>query len=150
MKVQVEMSFLLKDDPEIFKTLEIKSRDVYVWQKYRGYLSTDNPWKTFIRCSETQEQEQEQEQPQEPTTFMEVWEYGDIHDPPPNVDDIWKEQYKIITHENYTMEWHTTINMLRITWCQSKDTLMQQKLTKQIITLLDSMNLECPNFPTLK
>lgn len=142
MKVQVEMSFLVKDDPELFKTLETKSRDVYVWQKYRGYLSTDNPWKTFIRCSEMQDQE--------PTTFMEVWEHGDISDPPPNVDDIWNEQYKIIEHENYTMEWHSKINTLRITWCQSKDTLMQQKITKQIITLLDSMNLKCPNFPTLK
>lgn len=144
MKVQVEMSFLVKDDPELFKTLETKSRDVYVWQKYRGYLSTDNPWKTFIRCSEMQTQDEE------PTTFMEVWEHGDISDPPPNVDDIWNEQYKIIEHENYTMEWHSKINMLRITWCQSKATLMQQKITKQIITLLDSMNLECPNFPTLK
>ena len=144
MKVQVEMSFIIKDDPELFKTLEIKSRDVYVWQKYRGYLTTDEPWQTFIRCSETQTQTQE------PTTFMEVWEHGNMNDPPPNVDDIWKEQYKIIERENYTMEWHLKINTLRITWCQSKDTLKQQKLMKQIISLLESMNLECPNFPTLK
>jgi hypothetical protein len=143
MKVQVEMSFQLKADPELFKTLEIKSRDVYVWQKYRGYLSNDEPWKTFIRCSV-------QEKMQDPTTFMEVWEDGDISDPPPNVDDIWNEQYKIIEYDNYTMEWHSKINTLRITWYQSKDTLIQQKLTKQIVTLLESMNLECPNFPTLK
>jgi len=143
MKVQVEMSFIVEVEPELFKTLETKSRDVYVWQKYRGYLSNDTPWKSFIRCSV-------QDQIHEPNTFMEVWEHGDISDPPPNVDDIWKEQYKIIEYDNYTMEWHSKSNTLRLTWYQSKDTLIQKKLTKHIATLLESMNLECPNFPTLK
>jgi hypothetical protein len=83
--------------------------------------------------------------------FMEVWsnDITDISDPPNNPDDIWIEQYKIISEKTYTIEWHINTNVLRITWLQSIETLKEYKIISQIVSLLTCLNLFCPSFPTI-
>jgi hypothetical protein len=144
MKVHVEISYKIENEPEIFKHIDkIITRHVYQWQNKRGYLSQEEPWQTYSRYS-TMETTPE-------NGFMEVWsnDITDISDPPNNPDDIWIEQYKIISEKSYTIEWHINTNVLRITWLQSIETLKEYKIISQIVSLLTCLNLFCPSFPTI-
>ena len=144
MKVQVEISYNVQDEPDIFKQVDkITTRHVYQWQNKRGYLIQDEPWQTYSRYSTMDTMPE--------NGFMEVWlnSIDDICDPPNNPDDIWVEQYKIIAEKTYTIEWHIKTNILRFTWLQNVETLKEHKIVSQILAVLKTMNLFCPLFPTI-
>ena len=143
MKVQVELSFILDEEPEDFKTVqEIQSRSVYIWLDKRGYLEVNDPWKTFTRKSITQIES--------PHGVMEIWTSdSDLNDPPNDVDDMWIENYKSISKKSHTIEWHQSINILKLTWNQTIETIQQKKVITPIISSLEYFNLDFPDFPSI-
>jgi hypothetical protein len=144
MKVLVEISYTLKEEPEEFKTqTEALTRKVYIWLNRRGYLLQDEPWKTFSRLSTMDTQPE--------NSFMEVWsdDKNDISDPPNDTDDMWSETYKLIVKKHCTLEWHPEIKQLKIIWFQSQETLKEHKIIKQVMSEIENLSLGFPSFPTL-
>ena len=144
MKFQVELTYTLADEPAQFKTVaEINNRKVYVWASTRGYLeNTDGEWAVFNRASTMIET---------PTSgYLEYWNRSlNEISPPKDLDDIWNESYKSIVKPKLTIEWHTEINQLRLTWVQSSDTLQTKKLLSAVLDEIKSMDLDPPLFPAL-
>jgi hypothetical protein len=142
MKLQVELTYTLADEPTQFKsTSETHSRKVYVWQDQRGYFeNTDAQWFVFNRASTMIET---------PTSgFLEYWhKSANEISPPKDVDDIWAESYKLIVKPKLSVEWHPEIHQLRLTWTQSSDTLHDKKLLAAVLDEIKSMDLLPPLFP---
>lgn len=143
MKVLVEISYRLENEPEAFKEIATTNRVVYIWENKRGYLICDQPWQTFSRRSVMNT-------PPE-NGFMEIWSnnINDISDPPNDADDMWNETYKSIEHKNYCMEWHPVAKQLRIVWSQSEETLNDHKIITQVNSEIENLGMGFPNFPTL-
>jgi hypothetical protein len=144
MKVFVEISYILKEEPVEFNQItDTTVRNLYIWQNRRGYLLANEPWKTFSRLSIMDSQPE--------NSFMEVWsdDKYDISDPPNDTDDMWVENYKSIEKKNYTLEWHSAIKQLKITWIQSYETLKDHKIITQVMSEIENLSLGFPNFPTL-
>jgi hypothetical protein len=144
MKVHVEISYILENEPTIFTDIStLNSRSVYVWLNKRGYLKHDTPWQTFRRLSVMNSQPD--------GALMEVWsdDKNDISDPPNNSDDLWHESYKLIENKQYNMEWHPNVNMLRLVWLQAEDTLKDHKINTSVMALINDLGLVFPAFPTL-
>ena len=144
MKVLVEISYTLNEEPEEFKSqTDILTRKVYIWLNRRGYLLQDEPWKTFSRLSMMDSQPE--------NSFMEVWsdDKNDISDPPNDTDDMWTEYYKSIEKKNCTLEWHPQTKQLKITWFQSHETLKDHKIITQVMSEIENLSLGFPNFPVL-
>jgi len=144
MKVLVEISYTLNEEPEEFKPqTDILTRKVYIWLNRRGYLLQDAPWKTFSRLSLMDSQPE--------TSFMEVWsdDKNDISDPPNDTDDMWTEYYKSIEKKNHSLEWHPQNKQLKITWYQSHETLKDHKIITQVMSEIENLSLGFPIYPTL-
>lgn len=144
MKVLVEISYILNEEPDEFKgQSDICTRKVYIWSNRRGYLLQDEPWKTFSRLSVMDSP---------PVNgFMEVWsdDKNDISDPPNDTDDMWAANYKSIEKKNCTLEWHPQNKLLKLIWFQSQETLKDHKLITQVVSEIENLSLGFPNFPTL-
>jgi hypothetical protein len=144
MKVLVEISYTLNEEPEEFKLqTDICTRKVYIWLNRRGYLLQDEPWKTFSRLSIMDSQPE--------NSFMEVWsdDKNDISDPPNDTDDMWTENYKSIEKKNYVLEWHPEYKQLKLIWFQSHETLKDHKIITQVMSEIENLSLGFPNFPAL-
>jgi hypothetical protein len=147
MKVLVEVSYILNEEPEEFKQIsDVNSRTVYLWLNRRGYLidsSTCSPWQTFSRLSIMDTKPD--------NSFMEVWsdDKHDIGDPPNNADDMWSESYKTIDKTHYVLEWHAKLNQLRIIWHQSISTLKDNKIIAQVMSEITNLDAGFPNYPTI-
>jgi hypothetical protein len=137
MKVHIELSYILKDEPKEFKTLELNHRSVYIWCDKRGYLNSQDPWIVFTRKSRNLSNN--------PNGIMEIWSHNyDTTDPPKQTDDMWTESYKTLIKKNHVIEWHPTISLLRVIWVQSMETLQQNKVLVPIISSLEEFNLDYP------
>lgn len=146
MKVLVEVSYNLNEEPDEFKHIsDINTRTVYLWNNRRGYLtdSSSCPWQTFSRLSIMDTKPD--------NSFMEVWsdDKHDISDPPHNTDDMWSESYKTIDKTHYTLEWHHKSNQLRIIWSQSIATLKDNKIIAQVMSEITNLDAGFPNYPTI-
>jgi hypothetical protein len=79
---------------------------------------------------------------------MEIWLLDqEITDPHKNTDDMWTESYKTIQKKNHTIEWHPMLNMLRLIWVQTAETIQQKKLIAPIISSFEQFELDFPGFP---
>jgi len=137
MKVHVELSYILKDAPTDFNTLESSDRTVYIWSDKRGHLSSQEPWSVFTRQSINETNNH--------SGIMEIWSL-DYHttDPPKQPDDMWSESYKTMVKKNHVIEWHPTISLLRVIWKQSMETIQQNKVLAPIISSLEEFKLDYP------
>jgi hypothetical protein len=141
MKVNIELNYQQENEPSQFKSIEnIQTRKVYLWSDYRGILENEN-WRTQKRESTTNN---------ETDIFMEVWsDTNEENNPPADPDDCWTETYKTISLNSIIMEWHPELNIWRICWSQSANTLKDHKIMRNISECLKDESLILPNFPDL-
>jgi hypothetical protein len=141
MKIVVELSYTINQEPDDFLSNNDKTaRIVYHWANRRWYFDSTNPIMAFTRI--------DLKEPGEQYGFLEAWTYDehDISNPPNDTDDMWLEDFKTIERKNHMLEWHPSINQLRITWRQNEDTLKQQKLISPVVETLANLGLEFPGY----
>ena len=147
MKVKIEVSFIIKSEPAIFIDADKSNRTVYLWLNKRGQLDSDNSWVISKRLSITEEINTGETQ----KDFVEVWgiETDNMMNPPNDIDDIWKEEFKFIEMKNYRLEWHPEQTLLRISWAQNSESLQDHKIASPVLLEIEKMELDFPKFPKL-
>ena len=134
MKIRVELSFTLQEEPAQFNKIDIESRKIYVWEDKISSFSESGEYKSFRRASE---------QTTDQKGFIEVLEPID-ESPPPNVDDSWEEQFKSIEGPTVSLEWHPVQNMIRFCWNQQTQSLQEGKVKSAVLEHLQSFSLDLP------
>lgn len=147
MKVKIEVSFIIESEPSIFSDTDKAVRTVYLWLNKRGQLDSDNSWIISKRLSITEQICNDETQ----KGFVEVWgiDTDNMTNPPNDIDDIWKEEFKFIEMKNYRIEWHPNQTLLRISWIQNSESLQEHKIVSPVLLQLEKMGLDFPNFPKL-
>ena len=143
MKIQVELNYILQEEPTIFKDIEtLRQRKVYVWTDKRTDLDSDGSITTFQHYSQIK---------MEPSTnsHMDFLVQTD-NETPAQIDDSWLETYKVITNPTFSLEWLVESKVLRLSWAQLKQSLQEEKLKAKVLVQIQELGLEIPPFAKLQ
>lgn len=143
MKIQVELNYILQEEPTIFKDIEtLRQRKVYVWNDKRTDLDSDGSITTFQHYSQIK---------MEPSTnsHMDFLVQTD-NETPAQIDDSWLETYKVITNPTFSLEWLVESKVLRLSWAQLKQSLQEEKLKAKVLVQIQELGLEIPPFAKLQ
>ena len=132
MKVRVELSFVLLQEPQLFINIDSQTRKVYVWGD--KIASFSDSYNSFRRCSE---------QSEDHPGFVEILEPVD-EQPPASIDDSWEEIYKTIPGPIVSLEWFPVQNMIRLYWTQQSQSLQEGKVKPAVLEQLQMLNLDLP------
>lgn len=134
MKISVELSFILEEEPRQFANIDTESRKKYVWGDKVASFNTSGNYSSYRRSSEQTTDEH---------GFMEILEPLD-ESPPPNVDDCWEEDFKRIEGPTVSLEWHPSQNMIRLCWNQQSQSLQEGKVKSVVLEHLRAFSLDLP------
>ena len=134
MKISVELSFTLDEEPKQFHNIDAESRKMYVWGDRIASFNKSGNYSCFRRCSE---------QTSDQSGFVEILEPTD-ESPPPVVDDSWEEEFKSIDSPTVSLEWHPSQNMIRLCWNQQSQSLQEGKVQSAVLEHLRTFSLDLP------
>ena len=143
MKIQVELNYILQEEPAPFKDIDIlQERKIYVWGDKRTELESDGSILTFQRYSQIND---------EPLGNSHMDYLVQIDNlTPALVDDSWLESYKLIKTPTFSLEWFVDSKVLRLSWTQLKQSLLEEKLKAKVLTQIQALGLEIPPFAKLQ
>lgn len=138
MKIQLELSFNLEEEPLIFKSVEkLVERRIYCWENYRASVYSEDDTKIYLRASENNDDLIET------SGILEVWKAKESPIPP-TVDDLWTEKFKFIDYIKAFLEWHPDQKLLKLGWDQQLESYQEGKVKAVAVELLQSLKLELP------
>jgi len=138
MKINLELNYILEEEPEQFKPVEkLNMRKIYIWENRRVSVETDGSYVDFMRASEPSKNHEAHE------GLLEVWQPA-TSVIPPIPDDIWTETYKSIDYTKAFLEWHPSQKLLKLCWDQQSDSYQVGKVKAIVVEMLQSINLELP------
>jgi hypothetical protein len=143
MKIQVELNYILQEEPAVFKDITtLSERKVYVWNDKRTELDSDGAITTFQYYSQIQ---------MEPSTNSHMDFLVQIdNETPAQVDDSWFETYKVVKNPTFSLEWLAESKVLRLSWTQLKQSLEEMKLKAKVLSQIQALGLEIPPFAKLQ
>ena len=143
MKIQVELNYILQEEPAPFKDIDIlQERKIYVWGDKRTELESDGSILTFQRYSQIND---------EPLGNSHMDYLVQIDNlTPALVDDSWLESYKLIKTPTFSREWFVDSKVLRLSWTQLKQSLLEEKLKAKVLFQIQALGLEIPPFAKLQ
>ena len=138
MKIHLELSFNLEEEPNIFKTVEkVVERYIYCWENYRAIVYLENETKIYARVSENKDDLPET------SGLLEIWEAKESPIPP-KIDDLWSEKFKLIEYPKAFLEWHPDQKLLKLGWDQQLESYQEGKVKTVVVELIQTLNLELP------
>jgi len=141
MKIQVELNYLLDEEPDRFKNIaEIRERKIYVWDDQKTILETDGQLRTLTKVSQITDE------PQNCNMDYYLKSHSQV---PPKIDDCWFENYKSIEEPTISLEWVPEQHLLRLAWSQLEQSLLERKLKSRVLQILQELHLEIPPFAKL-
>ena len=143
MKIQVELNYILQEEPAVFKDIEtLTERKVYVWNDKRTELDSDGTITTFQYYSQIK---------MEPSSnsHMDFLVQTD-NETPAQIDDSWLETYKVIKTPTFSLDWLVDSKVLRLSWTQLKQSLQEMKLKAKVLSQIQALGLEIPPFAKLQ
>lgn len=142
MKIQVELNYILQEQPALFKDIDIlHERKIYVWSDKRTELESDGSILTFQRYSQIND---------EPLNSHMDYLVQIDNLTPAQVDDSWLESYKLIKTPTFSLEWFVDSKVLRLSWTQLKQSLLEEKLKAKVLVQIQELGLEIPPFAKLQ
>ena len=142
MKIQVELNYILQEQPALFKDIDIlHERKIYVWSDKRTELESDGSILTFQRYSQIND---------EPLNSHMDYLVQIDNLTPAQVDDSWLESYKLIKTPTFSLEWLVDSKVLRLSWTQLKQSLQEMKLKAKVLSQIQALGLEIPPFAKLQ
>lgn len=143
MKIQVELNYLLLDEPEMFKSIQnIYERKIYVWDDQKSILDADGQIRTLTKVSQITEEPQNCNM----DYYLKEQSQSQV---PAKIDDTWLEHYKAIEEPTISLEWVPEQRLLRLVWSQLAQSLLEHKLKARVLQILQELHLEIPPFAKL-
>ena len=140
MKINLELNYILENEPEQFKTVEkLNKRKIYVWEDRRVSVGEDGSYIDFMRAFEPSKDHESADS----AALLELW-HPAISVIPPHPDDIWVETYKTIDYTKAFLEWHPSQKLLKLCWDQQHDSYQAGKVKSIVVDLVRDLNLELP------